>query len=172
MLRRGTPDQTRTAVLTGQPSFPWRFCTENEDLQTAGGEWHPIPNEFDTLAEILHDADYTTGLVSDVYQMFKPTMNLTRGLLSWRFIRGQENDGYRSGPVARVDLSAHAPEDDPDHADHPAILQYLLNMLDCQEGEEHYLAASVFRTAARWVEDNRHSQPFFLWVVSFSPHEL
>lgn len=162
----------RRYVFTGQPSFSWRFSIENEGLQPAGGEWHPIPHQLDTLAEILHDAGYTTGLVSEVYHMFKPTMNFTSGFLSWRFIRGQENDGYRSGPVARVDLAAHTPEDDPGPADHPVILQYLLNMLDRQEGEEHYLVPSVFRTAAQWVEDNRHRRPFFLWVDSFSPHEL
>lgn len=162
----------RRCVFTGHRSFPWRFGTENEGLQPAGAGWHPIPHELDTLAEILHDAGYATGLVSDVYHMFKPTMNFTRGFLSWRFIRGQENDGYRSGPMSRIDLAAHTPEANPDPSDHPVVAQYLLNMLDRQEGEENFLAASVFRSAAQWVEDNASNRPFFLWVDSFSPHEL
>lgn len=162
----------RRCVFTGKRSFPWQFETENEGLQPAGSGWHPIPHELDTLAEVLHDAGYVTGLVSDVYHMFKPTMNFTRGFLSWRFVRGQENDAYRSGPLSRIDLAAHTPEDDPRPEDHPTIAQYLLNQLDRQEGEEHYMAAEVFRSAAQWVEDNRSSKPFFLWVDSFSPHEM
>jgi arylsulfatase A-like enzyme len=162
----------RRCVFTGKRSFPWQFETENEGLQPSGSGWHPIPHELDTMAEILHDAGYVTGLVSDVYHMFKPTMNFTRGFLSWRFVRGQENDAYRSGPLSRIDLAAHTPEDDPDPRDHATIVQYLLNQLDRQEGEENYMAATVFRNAAQWVEDNRGNKPFFLWVDSFSPHEM
>ena len=162
----------RRCVFTGIPSFPWRFGTANEGLQPAGGGWHPIPHEQDALAERLHDAGVVTGLVADTYHMFKPTQNFTRGFLSWRFIRGQEQDGYRSGPLSRIDLAAHVRDGDADPKKHAVIAQYLLNMLDRQEGEEHYLAAQVFRTASQWVEDNARNKPFFLWIDSFSPHEL
>ena len=162
----------RRCVFTGKRSYPWRFETPNEGLQPAGAGWHPIPHELDTMAERLHDAGYATGLVSDVYHMFKPTMNFSRGFLSWQFIRGQENDGYRLGPLSRIDLEAHTPEGEADPARHPTVAQYLLNMLDRQKSEEDYLAATVFRTASQWVEDNASNRPFFLWVDSFSPHEL
>lgn len=162
----------RRCVFTGIPSFPWRFDTPNEGLQPAGGGWHPIPPEQDTLAERLHDAGVVTGLVADTYHMFKATQNFTRGFLSWRFIRGQEQDGYRSGPLSRIDLAAHVRDGDADPKKHAVIVQYLLNMLDRQESEENYLAAQVFRTASQWVEDNARNKPFFLWIDSFSPHEL
>ena len=162
----------RRCVYTGVPSFPWRFDTPNEGLQPAGNGWHPIPPDQDTLAEILHDKGYVTGLVADTYHMFKATQNFTRGFLSWRFIRGQEMDGYRSGPLSRIDLAAHVKDGDADPRKHPVIVQYLLNMLDRQEGEENYMAAQVFREASHWVEDNAGNKPFFLWVDSFSPHEL
>jgi arylsulfatase A-like enzyme len=162
----------RRCVFTGKRSFPWRFDTPNEGLQPAEAGWHPIPHEMDTLAERFHDAGYATGLVSDVYHMFKATMNFTRGFLSWRFIRGQENDGYRLGPFSRIDLAAHTRDGTSDPAKHPVLAQYLLNMLARQEGEENYLAAQVFRSASQWLEDNASNKPFFLWVDSFSPHEL
>ena len=161
----------RRCLFTGVRSFPWRFETANEGLQPAGSGWHPIPHEQDTLAERLHDAGYLTGFVSDTYHMFKPTMNFTRGFLSWQFIRGQENDPYRSGPCERIDLTAHVPDGEASPAQHPTVAQYLLNALD-RRGEEDWQAAQVFRSAARWLEDNRRNAPFFLWVDSFSPHEL
>ena len=104
-----------------------------------------MPPVMDTLAERFHDAGYATGLVSDVYHMFKPTMNFTRGFLSCDFIRGEENDGLRSGPFSRIDLGAHTPDGKPDVARFPTVAQYLLNMLERQKGEEGYLAARVFR---------------------------
>ncbi|MDA0748102.1 MAG: sulfatase-like hydrolase/transferase [bacterium] len=133
----------RRCVFTGKRSFPWRYETPNEGLQPAGSGWHPIPHELDTLAERLHDAGYATGLVSDVYHMFKPTMNFTRGFLSWKFIRGQENDGYRLGPFSRINLEAHTPDGEADPARHPTVAQYLLNMLDRKEGEELSCGSSV-----------------------------
>ena len=69
---------------------------------------------MDTLAERFHEAGFATGLVSDVYHRFKATMNFTRGFVSWRFIRGQENDGYRSGPFSRIDLGEHTREGEAD----------------------------------------------------------
>lgn len=161
----------RRCLFTGMRSFPWRFETPNEGLQPAGSGWHPIPHEQDTLAERLHDAGWLTGFISDTYHMFKPTMNFTRGFVSWQFIRGQENDPYRSGAFEHIDLSAYVPEGEASPALHPTVAQYLLNNLD-RRSEEDWCAAQVFRAAARWLEDNRRNRPFFLWVDSFSPHEL
>ena len=161
----------RRCLFTGRRSFPWRFDTPNEGLWPAEAGWHPIPHEQDTLAERLADAGYLTGLVADTYHMFKPTMNFTRGFLTWELIRGQESDNWRQGTPDSVDLAAHTLEDDPSPADYPIILQYLLNMRGRQR-EEDWMTAQVFRQAATWVEENRRNGPFFLWVDSFSPHEL
>lgn len=161
----------RRCMFTGKRSFPWRFDTPNEGLWPAGDGWHPIPHELDTLAERLADAGYFTGMVADTYHMFKPSMNFTRGFLSWELIRGQESDNWRGGPADSVDLAAHIPEDNPSPADYAVIFQYLLNMRGRQR-EEDWLAAKVFSQAANWLEENKSNGPFFLWVDSFSPHEL
>jgi len=163
--------QVRRCFFTGYRSFPWRQAIPDEGLQPAGPGWHPISHEEDTLAEILHDSGYLTGLVADTYHIFKPTMNFTRGFLSWQFIRGQENDPYRSGPLERIDLEAVCPEGEATPAHHPTVAQYLLNVLDRRD-EEEWQCAQVFRKAAQWIEDNRGNSPFFLWVDSFTPHEL
>jgi len=163
--------QVRRCFFTGHRSFPPRQAIPDEGLQPAGPGWHPISHEEDTLSEILHDSGYLTGFVSDTYHMFKPTMNFTRGFISWQFIRGQENDPYRSGPFERIDMEAVCPEGEATPAHHPTVAQYLLNMLD-RRGEEDWPCAQVFRKAAQWLEDNRSNSPFFLWVDSFTPHEL
>jgi arylsulfatase A-like enzyme len=102
--------------------------------------------------------------------MFKPTMNFTRGFMSYDYIRGQESDRVRSGPLSAIDMKPYLPDEIANPKDRPGIAQYLLNMLD-RHCEEDYLAPRVFRSAARWVQDNYENQPFFLWIDSFTPHE-
>ena len=162
----------RRCLFTGRRSFPWRFAVPNEGLQPAGWGWHAIPPDQDTLAERLCDAGWLTGLVADTYHMFKPTMNFTRGFLSWDFVRGQEGDLWQQGPPSSVDLPAHVPEgDDASPANHAVMFQYLLNMRG-RRAEEDWTAAQVFRKASQFLVDNRRNGPFFLWVDSFSPHEF
>ena len=164
--------QVRRCLFTGVRSFPWRFDTPSEGMNMRTGYgWHPIPHEHDTMAEVLHDAGYFTGMVADTFHMFKPACNYHRGFLSWEFIRGHENDMLRTGPLDRIDLAAHVPEKQATIARHPTAAQFLLNALD-RSYEEDYYAAKVFRSATKYVEDNRRNQPFFLWIDSFSPHEL
>ncbi len=158
----------RRAYFTGQRSFPWRFDYDTEGLWPTGRGWHKIPPEQQTLAEILLNHGYQTGLVSDTYHMFKPTMNFTRGFLAYEFIRGYESDNYRSGrlPVGALQSFVR----DPEPHKHPILTQYLLNIRDRQR-EEQWLTARVFRRAMQWVRDHREAQPFMLWVDSFAPHE-
>ena len=83
----------RRAIYTGQRVYPFH----NGDFVGAPG-WGPIPEEQSTLAEILREAGYRTGLIADVYHMFKPSKNFWRGFDQWMFLRGQETDPARSGP--------------------------------------------------------------------------
>ena len=67
-------------------------------------------------------------------------------------------------------MKPYLPDEIANPTDRPGIAQYLLNMQD-RRGEEDYLAPRVFRSAARWIQDNYENQPFFLWIDSFTPHE-
>ncbi|MBM4082739.1 MAG: sulfatase, partial [Planctomycetes bacterium] len=144
--------QVRRCLFTGRRSYPFRQVVPCEGLQPQGPGWHPIAHDEPTLSERLHDAGYLTGFISDTYHMFKPAMNFTRGFISWQFIRGQENDPFRSGPFERINLAAHVPDGEASPAKHPTVAQYLLNALD-RRGEEDWQCAQVFRAAARWLED-------------------
>lgn len=162
--------QARRTMMTGVRSFPWRFEMGCRGLTPAIPGWHRIPDEQTTLQEFLLERGVCTGLVGDTYHMFKPTQNFTRGFCSWDFIRGQEGDPVRSGPLSAVDVSPYHPEGKNDHKLWPTLTQYLLNMLD-RHCEEDYLPARVFRRACRWLDENRRNAPWLLWVDSFAPHE-
>ena len=89
----------RRALYTGRRCYPFHngdFRLKGDFVGAAG--WGPIPEDQPTLAELLRKAGYRTGLVSDLYHMFKPSKNYWRGFDQWTFLRGQERDPERSGP--------------------------------------------------------------------------
>ena len=122
------------------------------------------------MAEILAHAGYRTGLVTDVYHQFKPSMNFHRGFQQFAFIRGQEGDTYASSArMEGVDISRVL---------HPSLAgtmrekghrRYLANVSE-RRYEEDWFAPQVFREAMHFVEDNRHDD-FCLVVDCFDPHE-
>jgi arylsulfatase A-like enzyme len=133
--------------------------------------WGPIPEDQPTLAEILREAGYRTGLIADVYHMFKPSKNYWRGFDQWKFLRGQERDPQRSGPrLTQEELDRWLPKD----MQHPRavsfIQQCIMNMHD-RTKEEDYFAPRVLMEAAVWLEENSDADRFFLTVESFDPHE-
>jgi arylsulfatase A-like enzyme len=161
----------RRGFYTGRRSYPWKHDIDDRGSVPTLLGWHAIPNEYTTLAETLCEAGVMTGLVADLYHLFKPTMNFTRGFISHDYIRGQEMDRVRSGPLSKIDLKPHLHPNETDPKRHSGLTQYLLNMLD-RESEEDYLAPKVFRSASRWIDDNSEQKPFFLWIESFTPHEF
>jgi len=165
--------QFRRGLLTGMRAFPWRYDYDTRGLWPSIRGWHKVCPEHDMLSEILLRNGYTTGFFSDTYHMFKPTMNFTRGYTSWEFIRGQESDNYRSGPLEGVDLRGYLPP-----GQHGAVgegrkaclLQYLLNNQN-RKTEKDWTSARAFEAAGAFLEANARSQQFFLYVDSFDPHE-
>ena len=163
--------EMRRCLLTGMRSFPWRYDYDTKGLWPTGRGWHKIPPEQPTISEILFEAGYMTGMIADTYHMFKPTQNFTRGFASYEFIRGQESDNYRTGPLDKLDWQQYVK--DPENVDPERItvmIQHLLNFQDRVE-EEDWTPAQIFTKAARWIEDNAGNQPFFLYLDSFDPHE-
>ncbi len=163
---------TRRALYTGRRVYPFveaDFRLRGDFVGAPG--WGPIPEHHDTLAEMLGDAGYRTGLVADVYHMFKPSKNFWRGFDQWTFLRGQEMDPYRSGPEpTREDLDYWLPEEMRTPRKEAFIRQCLKNMHD-RTKEEDYFNARVLIEAVRWLEQNRDADRFFLTVESFDPHE-
>ena len=177
VFARGYPESlptlpTRRAIYTGQRVYPFH----NADFRLKGDfvgapGWGPIPEEQPTLAERLKEAGYRTGLIADVYHMFKPSKNYWRGFDQWMFLRGQEQDPMRSGPhltSEQVDYWLPKFAQTPHRIDF--INQCVMNIHD-RNREEDYFAARVLKESALWLEQNQDADPFFLTVESFDPHE-
>jgi len=164
--------QMRRAFFTGWRSFPWRYNFDRRGHWHHAPGWHKIPPDQDTLAEILLNRGYFTGMVADTYHMFKPTMNYTRGFCTYEFVRGQEADNWHGGTLEMVEeqVRKHARTSSPDSPLVWLLAQYLWNQRG-RQSEEEYQCARVFRAAAQWLEDNAANAPFFLWIDSFDPHE-
>ncbi len=163
--------QMRRAFFTGRRSFPWRYNFDRRGHWHHAPGWHKIPPSQDTLAEILLQHGFFTGMVADTYHMFKPTMNYTRGFVTYDFVRGQETDNWRGGTLTsiadEIRKYTREPLDSPRIA---RLAQYLFNQRG-RKKDEDYQCARVFRSAARWLENNAGNMPFFLWIDSFDPHE-
>lgn len=163
---------TRRALYTGRRVYPFHMADYRlrGDFVGAPG-WGPIPEDQPTVAESLQAAGVRTALVSDVYHQFKPSKNYWRGFDQWVFLRGQETDPYRSGPKpsqAEIDRWLPAPLQAPARVQF--VTQCLMNMYG-RDHEEDYFNARVLAEAAKWLEENRDADRFFLCVESFDPHE-
>ena len=160
----------RRSIHTGTRCFPCRNWTPFKAWPVPG--WIPIPEDQVTLAEILQGKGYTTAFITDVYHMFKPGMNFHRGFNEWRWIRGQEFDCYRTGSDDTIDIEKYLTPKMNREATAAKLMPNYLRSKELRKGEEDYLAPRVFGSAIRWMEENyKKSDPFFLCIDSFDPHE-
>jgi arylsulfatase A-like enzyme len=164
----------RRAIYTGQRVYPFfngDFRLKGDFVGAPG--WGPIPEEQATLAEMLNEAGYRTGLIADVYHMFKPSKNFWRGFDQWMFLRGQEVDPMRSGPrLTQEEIDYWLPREmfGQGQARIEFIQQCIMNIHD-RRLEEDYFAPRVLSEAVRWLEQNQDADKFFLTIESFDPHE-
>ena len=162
----------RRALYTGRRVYPFHdsnFRLKGDSVGAAG--WGPIPEDQPTLAELLSEAGYRSGLISDVYHMFKPSKNFWRGFSQWVFLRGQEDDPYRSGPRLTQEQVDHwLPRQIQNKRTIAFIQRCVMNVHD-RTREEDYFAPRVLKESALWLEQNQDAGKFFLMVESFDPHE-
>ena len=162
----------RRAIYTGRRVYPFHdgdFHLHGDFVGAPG--WGPIPEEQPTVAELLSQSRYRTGLVSDLYHMFKPSKNFWRGFHQWTFLRGQEIDSARSGPrLTQEEVDYWLPSELQNPQRVAFIKRCITNMRD-RTLEEDFFSPQVFREAALWLEQNRDAERFFLTVESFDPHE-
>ncbi|MBM3190799.1 MAG: sulfatase [Chloroflexi bacterium] len=153
----------------GLPTIPVRTCWLTGERTLVHRPWQPLTREDRSLSEILGGEGYLTACFTDCYHYFKPGMNMHRGFRAWEWVRGQEYDSYRSGPLIRLKLEDHV-KDTFTPQWRRVVETALKNVEEFETAEDHYCARLVGKAAA-WAEANASQQPIFLWVDSFDPHE-
>ena len=156
-VRRSMHSGRRVFPFATYEPLPW------DNVYIPG--WQPMDRDETTIAETLVSAGYHTGFYADVPHYFVPGMNFTRGFLQWEFVRGQAEDRYRSS--ARTDerlIDRYTPVA-------AARAPFHLANVHPSGPEEEWPTARTFRSAIRFLQENRDNEPFYLYVDTFSPHE-
>ena len=159
----------RRVMMTGRNIFPHEYRPQRSDPVQQHG-WHPLYDEDVTIAEHLRTRGYFTALFNDVYHLMKPGKNFHRGFDQWGWIRGQEGDPYALPDRAEVaDLLEKIPRgrDLPNDA---WIIRHLVLRQQWQSDADTVVGQTMTQ-AADWVRNYTLSQPFYLHVECFDPHE-
>lgn len=161
----------RRALLTGRRAYPFRnYQPLKWDIVYLPG-WQPMANDEVALAERLVAAGYHTGFVASTMPYFAPGMNFTRGFWQWHFVRGLQQDRYRSVyTVTPSHLERYGPLHDQQRRPYSTLAYHVANRIRVHS-EEEVPAAQAYRWAMEFVDDNRHAGPFLLVVDTFEPHE-
>lgn len=142
----------RTDLLTAKWTFPHR-------------DWSPLPREEIILPQLLSDAGYTTMFIADNPHMVRDGYHFDRGFHGFYWIRGQENERYRTDPKQPLFPCHPAKCRNPE----TSLIQYLRNTAH-RRNEEDYFVAQTISESIRWVEKN-YKDHFFLYIDTFDPHE-
>ena len=154
----------------GLPTIPVRTDLMTGQSSLTNRTWQELVPTDVTMAEILRGEGYFTALVADTYHLFKPHMNFHRGFDVFRWIRGAEYDGVRTGTPKHLKFEDHVTPGIP-AAWHGMVRSTLLNLDGRVEPEDFPCwqtcsAALEILTQAREVD-----KPVFLWLDTFQPHE-
>ncbi|MCD6509846.1 MAG: sulfatase [Thermoprotei archaeon] len=141
----------RADLLTGRYTFTYY-------------DWSPLPRDWTVLPQLLRKAGYTSMLIADTPHILKNGYHFDRDFDGWVWIRGQENDRYRTDPI-EVKLPCSPQklrnvETTVQHMRNNALRQF----------EEDWIPAKTATEAMRWLERN-YKRKFFLYVDFFDPHE-
>jgi len=161
----------RRCIHTGIRTFPFRNWQRwSEDDVNLWG-WQPIPRDQTTLAETLGKEGFYNLFVTDCLHQFRPFYDMHRGFHAFHFIRGQERDLFRpQTPQSKKKIEgALIGGPNATHAEE-IMLQYYANTMG-RGGEEDWFAPQVFLKGMEFLEAAQGSQPFFMTVDVYDPHE-
>lgn len=143
----------RTDVFTGRYAF----------RQYA---WQGLPAEETPIAAILSAAGVKTQFILDNPHLMSFGHGFDRGFGGSEWIRGQEDELYRTYPRRPPSPRPRRKWRNPEGG----YLQYLRN-IHRRRGEGDYFPARTSAAAADWLRENARDGDFFLHVDFFDPHE-
>jgi arylsulfatase A-like enzyme len=142
----------RHDILTGRYTFTY-------------SDWQPLPPNEAVLPEILRESGYASAMIADTPHILKDGFHYDRGFDAWQWIRGQENDRYRSDP-----LEIELPCKPEKLRSVQTTIQHMRNNAS-RALEEDWIPARTAVAAIDWLKGNSRRRPFFLYIDFFDPHE-
>jgi len=147
------------------PTVPNRHDVLSGRYTFTYSDWQPLPPNEPTLPEMLRKAGYVSAMVVDTPHILKDGFHYDRGFNAWQWIRGQENDRYRTDPT-EVELPCR-PE--KLRSVQTTVQHMRNNAMRVREGD--WIPAKTAMAAIDWLRGNAMNRPFFLYVDFFDPHE-
>ena len=159
------------AFCSSFPTIPFRT-----DLITGryGGPFHPwlpLPHATHTFVDALKGTGYATQLIHDTPHLVNGGHNFDYPFHTWTFVRGAEVDRAWLGddatwlPNWRQDPHFDVCEEGS------ANFNAYTHTNRSRRTEKDWNCARLWDTAARFLQDNRARENFFLWIDCFDPHE-
>ena len=152
------------AYTASFPTVPHRHDVDVGKFTFTYYGWAPLPKNEIVLPEMLRTNGYISMLIADTPHILKDGFNYDRGFDGWVWIRGQENDRYRTAPK-----EVRLPCKPEKLRKVETTIQHMRNNYH-RYSEEDYIPAKTAKEAIRWLEEN-YREKFFLWVDFFDPHE-
>jgi len=157
----------RTDVITGRYGAPFH-------------RWSPLDTDVPTLPRRLSEAGYVTQLLHDTPHLVNGGHRFDYPFQAWTPVRGAEVDrawisddwSFLSNWAFddRFDGLGVERDERAVVAGHNALKRYV-HVNRGRRRQEDWNAARLFRTAARFLQDNASRENFFLWLDCFDPHE-
>ena len=161
----------RRAIHTGRRAYPFRdYKPVKWDIVYQPG-WQPMSNDEDTVAEDLAATGVHTGFVTDALPYFAPGFNFQRGFWQWEYIRGKQQDRWKSVHTVTDEELRRFGDPTLFRGNGYGSYPYHCANTRWHRSEEDTCTARTFQWAMRFLEDNARAKPFYLFVDSFSPHE-
>lgn len=149
----------RREFFAGVQEFLWR-------------PWGPMEPFDSTPALAARRAEFATQLITDHYHYFQHgSHGYFEDYQGYEFVRGHEYDAWKTSPrrpdeMLLRQINAYEPE----RVWFKDQAQYARNVASLRE-EKDFFAPRVFSSTARWLEENRDWDRWFLAVDSFDVHE-
>jgi len=165
----------RRTILTGKRGFPFRDWVPSPPLPPEPG-WTPIGEHEPMLTELLGNAGIKTAyctdnpfLVGPRYETFRRTVDFARPDYSQGAYRAFNRPFKR--PAARVEIDRYMLPALTDSVEVQRIRDHVGWNSLYRRRERDYSAARVMRSGMQVLDHLKDSEPFFLGVDSFDPHE-
>jgi len=153
------------AYCASFPTVPNRRDLLTGRFTASYAGWSPLSSRETVLADVLGKAGYTSMMICDTPHIVRKNYYYNRGFDGFEWIRGQENDRWKTFPVRPEDPCDPKKLRSPDN-----VRIHRRNISDWKYESDRFVARTMSK-ACEWLEENHRIDQFLLYVDTFDPHE-